>query len=102
MHAKKGKQFIIIEGTVCNVREIHHRDQRKTEKSMDSRSSLKRMNPGHKITQANVVTDFLSGYYTNFISKLADVELTEGIKIVTKCHKWVTSQNCEIVNRLCH
>lgn len=43
--------------------ELHDRDQRKTEKYLDLRSSLKRMNPGHKIMQLNVVFDFLSGYH---------------------------------------
>ena len=62
VHHKKGKPFIILEGTVYNIGEIHDRDQRKTEKYMDLRSSLKRMNPGHKIMQLNVVFDFLSGY----------------------------------------
>ena len=62
---KKGKQLIIFEGTVCNVGEIYDRDQRKTKKYMDLRSSFKRMNPGHKITQVNVVFDFLSGYHMN-------------------------------------
>jgi len=43
---KKGKQFIIFEGTVCNFGEIHDREQRKTEKYIDLRCSLKRKNPG--------------------------------------------------------
>ena len=84
---KKGKQFITFEGTICNVGEIHDRDQRKTEKYMDLRSSLKRMNPDHKITQLNVVLDFLPGYHTNLIRKLTDVGLTEGLNIVRKCQK---------------
>lgn len=63
VHHKKSKPFIILEGTVCNVGEIHDRDQRKMENYMDWRSSLKRMNPGHKIMQLNVVFDFLSGYH---------------------------------------
>ena len=63
VHHKKGKPFIILQGTVYNVGEIHDRDQRKTEKCMDLRSSLKIMNPGHKIMQLNVVFDFLSGYH---------------------------------------
>ena len=45
---------------------------------MDLRSSLKRMNPGHKITQGNVAFDFLSGYHMNSIRKLTDVGLAEG------------------------
>ena len=67
---------------------------------MDLRSSLERINPGHKITQVNVVFDFLSGYLANLIRKLTDVRLTEGLNIVRKCQKWVISQNCEIVKRL--
>ena len=100
VHDKKGKQFIIFEGTVCNVGEIHDRDQRKTEKYVDLRSSLKRMNPGHQIMQVNVVFDFPSGYHTNLIRKLRDVRLTEGLNNVRKRQKWVISQNCEIVKRL--
>ena len=73
VHHKKGKPFIILEGTVYKVGEIHDRDQRKTEKYMVLRSSLKRMNPGDKIMQVNVVFDFLSGYHTNLIRKLTDV-----------------------------
>ena len=48
------------------------------------RSSLKRMNPGDKIMQVNVVFDFLSGYHTNLIRKLTDVGLTEGPKYCKK------------------
>ena len=73
---------------------------KKTEKYMALRSNLKRMNPGHKIMQVNVVFDFLSGYHTNLIGKLTDVGLTEGLNHVRKCQKWVISQNCEIVKRL--
>lgn len=43
---KKGNQFIIFEGAVCNFGEIHDREQRKTEKYMELRSNLKRKNPG--------------------------------------------------------
>ena len=61
---------------------------------------MKRMNPGHKITQVNVVFDFLSGYHTNLIRKLTDVGLAEGLNIVREGQKWVISQTCEIVKRL--
>ena len=69
----------------------------KREKYMDLRPILKRMYPGHKITQVNVVFDFLSAYHTNLIRKLTDVGLTEGPNILRKCQEWVISQNCEIV-----
>ena len=75
VHHKKGNPFIILEGTVYNIGEIHDRDQRKTEKYMDLRSSLKRMNPGHKIMQLKVV------FYldiTNLTRKLTDAGLEEG------------------------
>jgi len=97
---KKDNRFFIFEGTVCNVGEINDRDQRKTEKYTDLRSSLKRMNPGYKIIQVNIVFDFLSGYHTNLISKLTEAGLSEELNIVRKCQKWIISQNCEIVKRL--
>ena len=67
---------------------------------MDLRSSLKGMNPGHKITRVNEVFDFLSGYHTNLIRKLTYIGLTEGLNVVRKSQKWVISQNCEIAKRL--
>ena len=42
VHHKKDKPFIILEGTVYNIGAIHDRDQRKTEKYMDLRSTVLR------------------------------------------------------------
>ena len=89
MHHKKGKPFIILEGTVYNVGEIHDRDQRKTEKYMDWRSSLERMNPGHKIMQLNVVFDFLSGYH--------ELDLK-----TNRCWTWRRMKYCEKVSEMLH
>ena len=97
---KKCNQWIILEGTICNVGEIQQRDQMKTDKYSDLRSSLRRLYPGYKITQVNIVFDYLSGYQENLIANLSSVGLTEGLNIVRKCQRWVISQNCEIVKRL--
>lgn len=98
VYDKKSKPLVIFELTGCNVGEIHDRHQRKTEKYLALRSSLKRMNSGHKITQVIVVFDFLSRYYTNLIGKLCWTY--KGPNIARKCQKWFISQYREIVKRL--
>jgi len=42
---KKERQWVIFEGTECNIAQIHERDKLKTEKYADLRASLKRLLP---------------------------------------------------------
>ena len=40
---KKERQWLIFEGTVCNIGQIQERDKLKTEKYADLRASLKKL-----------------------------------------------------------
>ena len=97
---KKEKQWIIIEGTVCNIGKIIERDKMKTEKYAELRGSLKRLYPNYEITQINIVFDFLAGFHKELVSKLHSVGLDNVSEIVKKCQKWIISQNCEIIKAL--
>ena len=97
---KNEKQWIIIEGTVCNIGQINERDRMKTEKYTDLRSSLKRLYPDHEIIQINIVFDFLSGFHKDLVSKLHRVGLSNVLHLIRKCQRWIISQNCEIIKAL--
>jgi len=94
---KKERQWLIFEGTVCNIGQIQERDKLKTEKYADLRASLKRLYPGYNVIQVNLVFDFLSGYHKELIHKLSNVGLSDSMNVIRKCQKWVIAQNCEIV-----
>ena len=94
---KKERQWLIFEGTVCNIGQIQERDKLKTEKYADLRASLKRLYPGYNVIQVNLVFDFLAGYHKELIHKLNNVGLSDSMNVIRKCQKWVIAQNCEIV-----
>ena len=50
---KKERQWLIFQGTVCNIGQIQERDKLKTEKYADLRASLKRLYPGYNAIQIN-------------------------------------------------
>ena len=64
---KKERQWLIFEGTVCNIGQIQDRDKLKTEKYAELRPSLKGLYPGYNVIQVNLVFDFLSGYHKDLI-----------------------------------
>ncbi|KXJ20792.1 hypothetical protein AC249_AIPGENE424 [Exaiptasia diaphana] len=96
----KERQWIIFEGTVCNIGKIQERDKMKTNKYADLRASLKRLYPDYIITQVNLVFDFLSGYHKDLVNKLNNVGITDSMNVIRKCQKWIIGQNCEIVKAL--
>ena len=62
---KKERQWLIFEGTVCNIGQIQEQDKLKTEKYADFRASLKRLYPSYNVIQVNLEFDFLSGTIKN-------------------------------------
>ena len=62
MQQERSRQWLIFEGTVCNIGQIQERDKLKTEKYADLRASLKRLYPSDNVIQVILVFDFLSGY----------------------------------------
>ena len=86
---KKERQWLIFEGTVCNIGQIQERDKLKTEKDADLSASLKRLYPGYNVVQVNLVFDFLSGYHKEPIHKLNNIGLSDSMNVIRKCQKWV-------------
>ena len=52
---KKERQWLIFEGSVCNIGQIQEQDKLKTEKYAYLRESLKRLYPGYNVMQVNLV-----------------------------------------------
>ena len=57
------KERLLLEGTVCGIGKIGDRTSKKQMKYRDLRSGIKQMYPSHKVTQANIVFDFLGNYH---------------------------------------
>ena len=86
---KNATEWLIFEGTVCNIGQIQERDKLKTEKDADLRASLKRLYPGYNVIQVNLEFDFLSGYHKEPIHKLNNIGLSDSMNVIRKCQKWV-------------
>ena len=55
---KKNKEWIIIEGTICNPGTITMRTKHKKDKYIDLKLGIKNLYPGHKLKLITVVFDF--------------------------------------------
>ncbi|XP_020907425.2 uncharacterized protein LOC110245482 [Exaiptasia diaphana] len=98
---KDNNTWILIEGTVCSVGTIGDRSKTKEEKYSDLRMGLRSLYKECTVTQINIVFDFLGGYYPQLeqgINILTD-DRKETTFIITKCQKWLLSQNAEIVKK---
>ena len=60
---KKNKEWIIIEGTICNAGTITMRTKHKKDKYIDLKLGIKNLYSGHKVKFITVVFDFLAVYY---------------------------------------
>ena len=89
---KKEPQWLIFEGSVCNIGQIQEQDKLKTEKYAYLRASLKRLYPGYNVIQVNLVFDFLSRYHKELIHKLNNVGVSDSMNVIRKCQKWVIAQ----------
>ena len=94
---KKKKQWILVEGIVCNVGCIDERSLYKQHKCKDLRAGLKRLYPRFSVIQENIVFDFLAGYNKQFVVDLDKIGIKDKTNLIRQCQKWVISQNCEIV-----
>ena len=83
---KKERQWLIFEGTLCNIGQIQERGKLKTEKYADLRASLKRLYPVIMLFKLK-----------ELIHKLNNVGLSDSMNVIRKCQIWVIAQNCEIV-----
>ena len=52
-------EWLLLESTVCSIGKIAHRTINKQIKYRDLRSVIKEMYPQNKVTQVNIVFDFL-------------------------------------------
>lgn len=97
---KKAKECILIEGTVCTPGTIPDRTKNKQEKYVDLRLGIKYLYPGFKVSQINVVFDYLGAHHKELnkdLSKLFGTQVTN--LTIERSQKWIISQNCEIVKR---
>ena len=86
---------------VCQVGRIKEKSSMKQEKYIDLRKGIKNLYKDHTVTQIDVVFDFL-GYYIKMEKELNNITGTnkETEYIISKCQKWLLSQNNEIVKKL--
>ena len=97
---KSKKQWLLLEGTVCSVGKIMDRSNLKQEKYRELRSGIQQLYPSHKVTQVNLVFDFLGNYHKTLKSQVQDhitASKKETSYLLLKSQKWIMSQNCEIV-----
>jgi len=98
---KEKKRWLLIEGTVCGVGLISDRRKLKQDKYRELRAGIKQLYPDYKVTQVNIVFDFLAGYHQSMKNEL-DEHLTDKNEdetqyLIMKSQKWIMSQNVEIV-----
>ena len=83
---------------------------------IDLRSGIKQMYPQHKVTQVNIVFDFLGNYYKDLKTQVHNHVILRNTDkqqisskitseketryLLQKSQKWILSQNVEIVKRL--
>ena len=93
----QGKTWLLIEGTVCQVRRIKEKTPMKRKKYIDVRKGIKNLYKDHTVTQINVVFHFLGGYCTKVEKELNNITGTDKKTeyIIIKCQKWLLSQNNE-------
>ena len=63
VHDIRRREWLLLESTVCSIGKIADRTIKKQIKYRDLRSVIKQMYPQHKVTQVNIVFDFLENYH---------------------------------------
>ena len=97
---KKNKEWIIIEGTICNSGKITMSTKHKKDKYIDLKLGIKNLYLGHKVKLITVVFDFLAVYYKDIEEELTSIVDNNLAKTtIERSQKWIISQNCEIVKR---
>ena len=98
---KRDKEWIIIEGTICNPGTIAMRTKHKKDKYIDFKLGIKNLYPGHKVKLITVVFDFLGVYYKDVEEELTSILDNNLAKTtIERSQKWIISQNCEIVKKV--
>ena len=100
---KINKNWIIFDRTVCPIGEIAEREKLKSSKYRDLREALKRLYPGYRVQQLNIVLNYLGGYNRSLIEEMGclfDMTQTEATQLLHKSKKGVHFQNCEIIKKL--
>ena len=116
LHDIQKKEWLLLEGTVCGIGKIADRTSKKQMKYRDLRSGIKQMYPQHKVTQVNIVFDFLGNYYKDLKTQVHNHVILRNTDkqqisskitseketryLLQKSQKWILSQNVEIVKRL--
>ena len=116
LHDIQKKEWLLLEGTVCGIGKIADRTSKKQMKYRDLRSGIKQMYPQHKVTQVNIVFDFLGNYYKELKTQVHNHVILRNTDkqqisskitseketryLLQKSQKWILSQNVEIVKRL--
>ena len=72
VHDIQKKEWLLLESTVSGIGKIADRTSKKQMKYRDSRSGIKQMYPQHmyKVTQVNIVFDFLGNYHKDMARNL--------------------------------
>ena len=97
---KKNKEWIIIEGTICNPGKIKTRAKQKKDKYIDLKLGIKNLYSGNKVKLITVVFDFLAVYYKDLEEELTSILDNNLAKTtIERSQKWIISQNCGIVKR---
>ena len=96
---KENNLWLLMEGTVCQVGKIEEKTSLKQEKYNDLRKGIKNLYKGCKVTQINIVFDFLGGYHIKLEKELHHIigNKKQTDYLIKKCQKWLVSQNNEIV-----
>ena len=63
VHDIQRREWLLLEGTVCGIGNIADRTIKKRIKYRDLRSAINQMYPQHRVTQVNIVFDFLENYH---------------------------------------
>ena len=101
---KEKDMAYVIEGTICETGKIEERTLTKQNKYTDLRYGLKRLYSLDTIIQINVVMDFVGGYHSKLVHDFINLfsERSTVVELLMDCQKWVWSQSCEIIKKLCH
>ena len=63
VHDIQRREWLLLEGRVCGIGNIADRTIKKRIKYRDLRSAINQMYLQHRVTQVNIVLDFLENYH---------------------------------------
>ena len=92
--------IILVEGTVCNIRQTNDRNNYKKRNNLDLRMGLRKLYPDYEIKQTITVFNFLGDFNSTLKKDLFDLARKKDVtKALTNCQKWIISQNFEITKK---